>query len=112
MNLEILTMWSPDLNPLSEGLPPDPTDFDVFVQVSIGEVGKVGHEVFGFRVCSAAKLAATPGGMFVSALVLASFDWLEIRSRIAKLLLHTRSCENWDAAIRKLAAYIQYSDGD
>ncbi len=103
-------MWSPDLDPPSEGVPSDPTHFDVFVQISIGELGKVGDEVFGCRVCSASKLAATPSGRFVSALVLESFDWAEVRARIGKLLLHASSCESWDAAIKKLAPYIQYSD--
>jgi hypothetical protein len=109
MNLEIQTLWSPGLNPPSGGLPPDHTDFDVFVQVSIGEAGKDGGEVFGCRVCSARKLAATPTGQFVHALILASFDWVELRDRIASLLLHARSCGNWDAAIRKLAPYIHIS---
>lgn len=110
MKLQCKFLWSPDLVPPSEGMPNDPQNFDVFMQVAVEEVGKEGHEVFDFRVCSAAALSATPTGTFVSALVLHRFDWAELRKRMDKLLLHTTSCPDWKAAIAQLNPYLHYSD--
>ena len=42
MKLEIQNMWSPDLNPPETGLPDDIFDFNILVQISIGEVGQAG----------------------------------------------------------------------
>lgn len=112
MKLELQTLWSPDVNPPSEGLPPDQFNFNVFVQFKVGEVGKAGGEVFNCRVCSASALAETAPGTFVSSLVLARFDWSELKRRLEKLLLHTASSENWSSVIQKLSPFVQYADGD
>jgi hypothetical protein len=112
MQLAIKHLWSPDLSPPSEGLPKDPCDFDVFLQIAIEEVGGKGHEVFSCRVCSPSALARVPTGAFVSALVLHDFDWIEIRRRLAGLLLHTASCANWAQAIAKLSPHVQHADAE
>ena len=44
MKLEIQTIWSPDLDPPSEGLPDELGDFDIFMQVLLGEAGEPGVE--------------------------------------------------------------------
>lgn len=111
MKLEINTIWSPDLNPPSEGLPSDNLDFDVFVQVSISEAEEPGKEVFNFRVCSVSALANTEAGQFINhTLVLNKFDWSEIGNRIDKLLLQASSCENWDCVVNRLNPFIEYTD--
>ena len=111
MNLEIQTMWSPDLIPPSEGLPENTQDYDVFMQVSIGEIGQAGGEVFHFRVCAASVLRETESGNFIShTLVLEKFSWFELENRLKKLLLHTSSCKDWKSVIEKLQPYIQHSD--
>jgi hypothetical protein len=47
MKLEIRAIWDPDLNPSSEGLPPDSSNFDVFIQMRTGEIGGREDEVYG-----------------------------------------------------------------
>ncbi len=112
MNLVIKTMWSPDLDPPSEGKPTDILDFDVFVQFCINEVGKPGDEIFGCTVCSLSALTKMESGDFINhTLVMDRFDWEKLKERINKLLLHTSNCNDWDSVIEKLSPYIQYSDG-
>lgn len=111
MNLEIQTIWSPDLDPPSGGLPKDTFDFDVFVQVSIGEAGKAGGELFNCRICSASALVNAEPGRFIShTLVLDKFDWSAIRKRMDKLLLHASSCKDWDSVITQLYPCLQHAD--
>ena len=111
MNLEIQSIWSPDLNPPSNGLPENVLDFDVFIQMRIGEVDKSGSEVFGCRVCSTSTLSKSEYGQFIShTLVVKQFDWSEIEKRIEKLLLHVSSCATWDCVIKKLSPCIEYAD--
>lgn len=111
MRLEIRDIWSPDLSPPSSGLPSDILDFEVFIQISISEVGQSGNEVFNCTVCSASALANIESGKFIChTLVLDEFDWATLKSRIEKLLLHTTSCKDWDCVIKKLYSYIQYAD--
>ena len=104
-------MWSPDLEPPAEGLPADKMDFDVLVQMSTGEAGKVGGEVFDCRVCSVSALNKSEPGEFTSStLVLEKFDWADIKTRINKLILHASSCAHWKWVIKQLYPCIQYSD--
>ncbi len=111
MNLEIQSMWSPDLDPPSSGVPPDRTDFDVLVQISIGDSGAEGSEVFACRVCSAAKVASVEAGQFIShTLVLEKFMWSDVENRIQKLLMHTTLCKDWSCVIKSLSPYLEYSD--
>ncbi|MGP3789324.1 Imm8 family immunity protein [Pseudomonas sp. B392_1p] len=111
MKYAVQSLWSPDLDPPSEGYPPDLEDFAVFVQVAISKSGEAGHEVFGFSVCSASALARADAGMFVGhTLVLARFDWAAIRARVEKLLLHVQSCTEWECVIKQLAGTLEYSD--
>ena len=113
MRLRVYGMWSPDLQPPleGEGLPPDLTDFDVFVQVSVEEVGKPGSEVFAFTVCSPSALTRIESGTFVThTLVLERFSWEAIRSRLDKLLMHADSAATWGEAIERLSGELAYSD--
>ena len=113
MRLRVYGMWSPDLDPPSEGEghPPDLTDFRVFVQVSIEEVGRPGTEVFAFTVCSPSALARVEPGTFIAhTLVLERFSWEAIRARLDKLLMHTGSASTWDEVIRTLSGALSPSD--
>ena len=111
MKLEIKTIWSPDLNPPSDGLPPDLEDFDIFMQVSIGESGKPGGEVFNFNISSPSALSRIDHNRFIShTLVLKRFEWNVIRKSLEKLLRHTSSCKNWNEAIKNLSCCLQYTD--
>jgi hypothetical protein len=111
MRLEIQTIWSPDLNPPSEGLPADMEDFHILMHVSLGESEKPGGEVFSFCVSSPSALSKLASNRFIShTLVLDSFDWKSIRKRLEKLLMHTASCKNWDEVTKKLSGYLKYSD--
>ena len=111
MKLEIQTIWSSDLNPPSEGLPEDLEDFDIFMQVVLGEVGKPGGEVFNFNASSASALSKIESNRFIShTLVLDSFDWRSIQNRLEKLLRHTASCTNWSEVIKSLSGYLKFSD--
>lgn len=56
MQLEAQTAWSVDLKPPDGGLTEDLDDFEVRVQLSTGEVGRGGGEVFSLVVCSASAL--------------------------------------------------------
>jgi hypothetical protein len=66
MKLEITAFWSPDLDPPSEGVPADPEDFEILMQVAVSELGKPDEEVFGFTVCSPSALARVTTDRFVS----------------------------------------------
>lgn len=111
MKLEIQTIWSPDLNPPSDGLPSDIEEFDVFLQVSLGDSGKPGGEVFSFSVSSPSALSQVNPNRFIShTLVLERFEWKDIRTSIEKLLRHTDSCTNWNEVIKSLSGYLKYSD--
>lgn len=111
MKRAVQGLWSPDLDPPSDGVPPDIEDFALFVQVAVGKGGEAGHEVFGFSVCSPTALARVEAGMFIShALVLKRFDWGAIRARVEKLLMHVQSCEEWECVIKRLAGTLEYAD--
>lgn len=111
MNLEIQSIWSPDLNPPSEGYPEDVFDFEVLLQVSIGEVGKPGGEVFALAVCSSKALLKTESGEFLNnTLVIEKFDWMIIQNRITKLLSFCQSASSWKEVILRLSGCLRYSD--
>ena len=113
MRLEVYSLWSPDLAPPleGEGRPPDLTDFRVFVQASIYEVGREGGEVFGFYVCSPSALARVEPGTFVThTLVLERFSWGAIRARLDKLLMHAGSASTWEDVARKLSGALFPTD--
>ena len=110
MRLRIADLWSPDLNPPSEGLPAS-DDFDLLLQVSISENGAPGHEVFSCRVCTAEALAGTPDGKFVAAtLVLETFSWGEVRDRLQKRLRHCDGCATWGEVIARLRPFLSHND--
>lgn len=111
MKLEIQKIWSPDLNPPSEGFPDDLEDFDLLMQVSLGEPGKPGGEVFSFNVSSPSALAQIESNHFIcNTLVLDHFDWASIEKRLEKLLMHVSSCANWNEVIKNLSGCLKYSD--
>lgn len=105
-------MWSPDLDPPSTGIPDNLASFELLMQVCLGELGSPGSEVFGFTVCSPDKLALAESGQFFShILVLDTFSWDTVLSRVKKLLLHTESCRTWNDVIGVLSGCLAYSDG-
>jgi len=86
-------------------------NFDILMQVSLGESGKSGGEVFSFSVSSPSALSKLEPNRFIShTLVLDSFDWKRIRKNLEKLLMHTGSCKNWNEVIKNLSGYLKYSD--
>lgn len=111
MELEITALWSPDLDPPSEGTPADPEDFEILMQVAVSEVGNPGEEIFGFTICSASALKRVKSNRFVShTLVLDRFSWSSVRQRLQKLFLHVDSCEDWECVLRKLSCCLKYAD--
>ena len=109
MQLEVRPAWSVDLHPPDGGVPEDLEDFEVPVQLSIGEVGRGGGEVFSFVVCSASVLARVESGTFVIAtLVLQRFDWEVVRARVGKLLRHCDACRTWDEVAVALSPYMRH----
>lgn len=111
MKLEVQTLWSADVDPPSGGMPTDVEDFNVGVQVSLGEVGQPGGEVFSFTACSPSALGRTGDGRFIShTLLITAFDWVVIKARIEKLLLHVSSCESWAQAIQRLSPFLRHDD--
>jgi hypothetical protein len=109
MNLEVVSIWSPDL--INQDSPQNINEFDVFLQISLKEKGGKGSEVFACRVCSPSMLAETISGSFIkSTLCLSEFNWDEIRKRIEKVIIHTGSCQTWDCVIKKLTGYLDYAD--
>src|SRR5262245_43892595 len=96
MKLHIESLWSPDLDPPSSGLPPDAQDFDVLVQVALSERGQPGREVFSLRICTPERLARTEPGQFLShVLILRQFSWASVAERVERLLRHAESCSTW-----------------
>lgn len=111
MKLEIQSLWSPDLSPPSKGLPPDIEDFEVLIQVSIGEIGRTGGEVFSFSVASPSQLARYEAGRFITGtLVLDKFSWSAIEGRLQKLLSFADSAANWQEVIESFQGILQYAD--
>jgi Immunity protein 8 len=113
MHLTLGTMWSPDLDPSSSGLPADPEDYELPVQVALSEAGKPGKEVFSLTVCSPSALLETESGKFLThTLVLTPFRWDSLRARLEKLLAQCNSCETWNDVIKRLAPFLRYDDTD
>ena len=111
MQLEIQTTWRTDIDPPESGLPADPLDFEVGVQVSIGEIGSPGGEVFSLSVCSVSALSEIESGRFVTCtLILERFDWDIIRVRIGKLLRHCESSQEWTDVISTLSPFMRHDD--
>ena len=110
MNLELQTMWSPDLDLPSEGKPQDVNNFSILLQLSIGEKGKPGGEVFSLTVCSPSMLEIESGMFIQNTLVIDTFSWVIIKKRIEKLLTHVQGSSSWKEVILKLAGLLHYSD--
>jgi hypothetical protein len=112
MDLEIRSLWSPDLNPPSEGTPEDVEDYSVFVQLSLGERGQPGTEVFGLKVCSPSQLRAEDGQFVTHTLVMRAFSWESLRSRLEKLLRQVGATRatHWTEVVGRLKPYLHASD--
>jgi hypothetical protein len=112
MDLEIRSLWSSDLNPPSEGTPEDVENYSVYVQLSIGERGQRGAEVFGLTVCSPSQLRAEDGQFVTHTLVMRAFSWKALRSRLEKLLRHVGAprATRWAEVIERLKPYLHASD--
>jgi hypothetical protein len=105
--LVIRDLWSPDLNPPSEGLPPDLRDFEVFVQVAITDQSS-GVEVFGFNVCSRSRILV--GSFVTQTLVLDEFSWPRLREALEPVLEIASRAGDWDQAIERLASVLHAQD--
>ena len=106
MRLKIDCIWSPDLNPPSEGLPPDVSDFSVFMQVALAQRFHRGREVFQFFVRSPTRSRADEQ----PSLGFERFDWLVIRERVAQLIDACRPCKTWDEVVAELSPSLEHSD--
>jgi hypothetical protein len=112
MKLEIQNIWSADL-PSLDGYPENIYDFQVGIQLSIGEVGKPGGEVFYLTVISPNALSRIEPGIFLdNTLVIDEFDWDVIRRRITKLFSFCQNATDWKEVILRLAGCLRYSDGE
>ena len=111
MQIRIKSMWSPDLNPPSSGLPAQAGAFDLLLQVELAAEGIAGEPVYSLRVCTASALAETTDGRFVQCtLVLREFKWEAVANRIEKLLRHCESCQTWKNVESVLAGYLANND--
>lgn len=85
------------------------SEFDVLVDVDIGEGACPGSEVFQLRVVSPSVLAETGSGDFVlHTLVLDVYSEDALRARIDKLLLHCASVDDWSGLIQSLIGYLRH----
>ena len=111
MDLEIQTIWSPDLNPPSSGYPSNRADFAILLQVSIGERGKAGGEVFSLDVVSPSQLCRYASGTIISyTLVLDYFDWQVVEDRLSKLLRHAALAKNWEQVVGRFTGLLACAD--
>jgi hypothetical protein len=110
VKLTAKTLWSPDLDPPSEGIPPDDTRFSVFVQVTIGPPGDDGGETFGFTVASRDSLSE---GFVGQTLVLDRFAWSDVRGFVERRIdIDGAHSDSWDQLISLLAPFMKYSDAE
>jgi hypothetical protein len=108
MKLDVKDLWSPDLDPPSEGLPPDVTKFRVYVNVAIGEADQRGTETFDFFVASPNMLQE---GFLGTTLLLDRFSWPAVEEAIQGLLDREASgARTWSQAMWNLVRYMTYSD--
>ena len=109
MELVILRVSSPDLQPEVGGMPNDPQHFAVEVEVMLAPVGREGDDItFSFSAISRSALMQKPTNAFVSnTLVLAEFSWVEVRRHIERLLMQAHSCATWECVAFRLAGYMR-----
>lgn len=107
--LLLIDAWSPDLDGTSSDVPPDPAHFSVFVQMTIGREGERGGEVFELTVASPDKLVPDELGFVPPTLVLNTFSWLDVHSRIEKALEGVRS-HSWASIFYDLRHRLARSD--
>lgn len=107
MKLSVKDIWSVNLDPPSEGLPPNVDSFAVFVQVAIGEDGP-GSETFQFMAVSPDRVAE---GGTLPTLVLKRFSWSELERRVVRILDEVGAeATNWKQVYWKLAPMMKYAD--
>lgn len=108
MKLTIDDLWSPDLDPPSEGLPSEVANYRVYVNVGIGEAGQRGTETFDFFVASP---KAMQEGFLGTTLLLERFSWPAVRDAIQGLLdREAAGAKTWSEAKWHLVRYMTYSD--
>ena len=107
MKLTLKNVWSPDLKPPSDAVPPDVMSFSVFVQASI-EDERGDAEVFRFTVASR---DAVKDGFVYQTLVLDQFSWTDIRGFVQyRLDTLGASATTWKEVIRTLTPMMAPSD--
>jgi Immunity protein 8 len=86
---EVRYFDSPDLDPLETSQPPDPTDFSILVEVTVGPKGQRGGELFGISVCTPTHLRrlVSPGSYLFARhyLIVDRYDYRQIHAAIHKL---------------------------
>lgn len=108
MNVTVKTLWSPDVDPPSEGVPPDDRRFSVFVQVTLGPGDDDGGETFDFTVASRDSLR---DGFVGQTLVLDRFAWSDVRGFVERRIgIDAAHCDTWEQLISRLAPFMRYSD--
>jgi hypothetical protein len=106
LKLIVTDIWSPHLDPPSEGLPADPGHFSVLVQVAVGEDAASG-EVFQFTVASPGAEASPD----VPALRLDRFEWEAIESWDQRQLDQASvTARTWEEVIAALAPVMAWTD--
>jgi hypothetical protein len=95
----VKSIVSPDID--RPGLPPDPTDCSVPVEVEIGPTGERGAEVFSFVVVTPSKLIGVGPRWGRGLLVLDVFSWDSVDLALENLLAHCEG-ENWHEVAAQL----------
>ena len=108
MRLKLLRISSSDLNPPDKGMPDDPTDCDVELEIELCPEGhEHDSEYFCLYVATPPALSRRAPGFLQPTLLLNEFRWSEIENRIKKLLQYSEDSRNWDAALVKMGGHLQ-----
>jgi len=109
MDLVLLRLSSPDLEPEVGGMPDDRHHFRIEIEVMLAPVGRESDDVvFSFSAVSPSALITDPMNAFISnTLVLSEFSWSEVRRHIERLLMQVQSCSTWECVAYRLAGYMR-----
>jgi hypothetical protein len=108
MKAELRQLHSPDAPHLEDFVPPNPEDFGMLVEASIGATDEEGEDLFGFIVCTPAWLArqvAQSGYLMVrNHLVVNRYDLELIRGAIQDLCSDATGSD-WNSVAKYLARF-------
>jgi hypothetical protein len=110
VRVTVKDLWSPDLNPPDTGLPPEHTEFSVFVQVTIGQPHVDGGETFEFTVRSPGSINE---GFVSRTLVMKRFVWADVRGFVEhRVGIDSAHSDTWKQLIRRVSPFMGHSDSD